>query len=155
MNEENITESRNKEEEKEYHLLVTRANSHRKLSDIETTLTSKSKRKTNYLSRFLSCVEHKTVDRKCPNCLVFPVQGALPNGKLPSGKQVLGYLFYTNSQETGQRQNNIHNVAADVMNHWIACNVYTVTYINVKSKLEKIMDTYTNKLKKTSCQEER
>ena len=38
---------------------------------------------------------------------------------------------------------NLHHVAADIMNHWIACNIYTVTFKSVRRKLEKMSTTYT------------
>ena len=57
---------------------------------------------------------------------------------------MLGYLFYTSTQNHGlQQAQNLHHVAADIMNHWIACNIYTVTHKSVREKLEKISTTYT------------
>ena len=147
MNEENNSVDISKEDEEEYNLLVTRANSHRKQLNVKTS-TPTANRKTNFLVKYLLCANHKKrlVDKnnRCTDCLVFPAQDALPNGKLPTGNQVLGYLFYTNYQDNGRQQNNIHNVAADLMYHWIKCNVYTVTHKNVKSKLEQMLNIYSN-----------
>ena len=101
-------------------------------------------RRTNYLTRYISSGKHKKADKSCNDCIVFPLQDKLPNGLLPTGKQVLGYLFYTYTQNHGPQQDeNPHHVVADIMNHWIACNIYTVTYKSVREKLEKMSTTYT------------
>ena len=50
---------------------------------------------------------------------------------------MLGYLFYTSTQNHGlQQTQNLHHVAADIMNHWTVCNIYTVTHKSVREKLE-------------------
>ena len=70
------------------------------------------------------------------------MQDKLPNGRLPTGKQVFGYIFYTSTQNNGlQQAQNFHHVAADIMNHLIACNIYTVTHKSVREKLEKMLTT--------------
>ena len=33
---------------------------------------------------------------------------------------------------------NLHHDAADIMNHWIACNIYTKTIKSIREKLEKM-----------------
>ena len=38
---------------------------------------------------------------------------------------------------------NLHHDAADIMNHWIACNIYTKTIKSIREKLEKMSQTYT------------
>lgn len=77
------------------------------------------------------------------------MQDKLPNTRLPTGLQVLGYFFYLNSvTEDCGKQNVIPDVVADVMNHWISCNIYTTSKRSVKNKLEKLVNTY-NSLKKT------
>ena len=50
-------------------------------------------RKTNYLTKYVSCGKHKNADKSCDDFIVVPVQDKLPSGCLPTGKQVLGYLF--------------------------------------------------------------
>ena len=41
------------------------------------------------------CGKHKNVDKSCDDFVVFSVRDKLPYGCLPTGKQVLGYLFCT------------------------------------------------------------
>ena len=41
-----------------------------------------------------------------------------------------------------QQAQNLDHVVADIMNHWIACNIYTVTHKSVREKLE-MSTTYT------------
>ena len=90
----------------------------------------------------------KKTDKACTDCITFPIQEKLPNGRLPTVKQALGHLFYTNTQNAGEQQSqNLHNVAADIMNHWISCNIYTITHKSVREKLSKFVVTY-EKLKK-------
>ena len=131
-----------KEDEYEYNPLVTRSNFH------QIILTDKEKpqvqQRTNYFTKYKSCGKHKNAGKSCDDCIVFPVQDKLPNGHLPTGKQVLGYFFYTSTQNHGlQQAQNHHNVAADIMNHWITCNIYTVTHKSVSEKLENKPTTYT------------
>ena len=38
---------------------------------------------------------------------------------------------------------NLHHGAADIMNNWIACNIYTVAHKSGREKLEKMSETYT------------
>ena len=54
----------------------------------------------------------------------------------------MGYLFHLNATEGGNM--NLQNAAADVMNHWVACNIYTTTQRMVRQKLEKLQNTYNN-----------
>ena len=43
----------------------------------------------------MSCGKHKNADKSWDDFVVFPVQDKLPYGSLPTGKQVLEYLFCT------------------------------------------------------------
>ena len=53
------------------------------------------------------------------------------------------YLFYTNKQNHGLQQiQNLHQVATDIMSHWIACNIYTVTQ-KCQRKVREMSTTYT------------
>ena len=54
--------------------------------------------------------------------------------------------FYLDALPDGNfdNKNVIPNVAADVMNHWISCNVYTITRKSITNKLEKLVITYNN-----------
>lgn len=140
----------NEQDNFEYDLLITRAKFHKKILEEKPTVSSSSgssssHRKTNYLVKTISCSKHKSADKDCGDCIIFPFQDKLPNGRLPSGKQVLGYLFYLNSQskaDGNQQASNHRHAAADVMNHWISCNIYTLCYKNVHKKLCNMSDTF-------------
>ena len=102
------------------------------------------KRKHNNIAKFILCRDHNGISKGCDKCLMFTVQESLPTGRLPTTKQVLGYLFYiTINNYCGQQQKNIPLVASDVILHWIACNVYTGTHRSVQNKLTKLLDNYT------------
>ena len=118
------------EDEHEYNLLVTRSNFHQRiLRDKEKTQVQQ---RTNYLTKYISCGKHKNAGKSCDDYIVFPVRDKLPNERLPTGKQVLGYFFYTSTQNHGlQQAQNLHHVAVDIMNYWITCNIYTVTHKSV------------------------
>lgn len=142
----NIEEERTVLENEEYDLLITRSGIHRRNANENHAADEKAKIKksTNHLLKFLLCSEHKTLDKSCSNCLVFPIQESLPNGKLPTTKQVIGYLFHINNSNNGKQHNNIPGVALDIMLHWITCNVYTIAFPNVKHYIKKVLDTYTS-----------
>ena len=58
---------------------------------------------------------------------------------------------YTSTQNHGlQQAQNLHHVAAYIMNLWMACNIYTVTHKSVREKLEKMSATYTTYTSHTS-----
>ena len=119
---DNISSVKNewsKEDQYEYNLLVTRSNFHQRI------LTDKEKpqvqRWLNYLTKHVTCGKNKNADKSCDD-FVFSSQNELPNGRLPTGKQVLRYLFYTSNQNHGlQRAQNLHQV-------YIYSHIYTVTY---------------------------
>ena len=133
------------EKDEEYQFLITRAKYHQRMLE-EEKLHSQKIRKTKYLSKFLTCANHKNPDKDCPHCVLFPVQDRLPNARLPTGLQVLGHFFYLNAlpDDNIGNKNVIPNVAADVMNHWISCNVYTITKRSVINELEKLVTNYNN-----------
>ena len=137
------------DEEAEYDFLVTRAKFHQRTLESDADDSPQLQRKKSFSGKFVSCSSHHSAaDKTCSDCVVFPMQDSLPNGRLPTGKQVLAYLFYLNYMEGGP-QKYVGNTAADVMNHWIACNVYTKTQKTVKTDIQKLLNTY-NDLKKVS-----
>ena len=96
------------------------------------------------LTKYIYGGKQKNADKSCDNCINFSVQDKLQNGGLPFGKQVLGYPFHTSTHNHGHQQvQNLHHVVADIMNHWIACNICAVTYKSVRDKLEKMSTIYT------------
>lgn len=130
-------------EDAEYSFLITRAKFHERNINSDAAVPSQPQRKTN-LGKFISCSSHHSAaDKICSQCIVFPMQESLPNGK-----QVFAYYFHLNCTEGGHY--NLHNRAVDVMNHWIACNVYTKNEKVVRKEIVKLFDTY-NKLKVTKA----
>ena len=99
--------------------------------------------KSNYLVKFISCCKHTKIVKDCQVCLIFRVQEQLPNGTLPTTKQVLAYLFYLNSENMGQKSNSA-DVALNLMLHWICANVYTIANKNVYLRKLKAVETYSS-----------
>ena len=85
--------SHSKEDKYEYNLLVTSPNFHQRILGDKEKLQVHWR--TNYLRKYLSCGEQKNADKSCENFVVFPMQEKLPYECLPTGKQVLEYLFCT------------------------------------------------------------
>ena len=140
------------EEQQEYELLVTRLNLHQKSKENQEKGSASTQiRKTTYLTKWLSCCSHmKHAEKSCSECFILPVQDHLPNGKLPTGEQVLGYLFFVSEQmrQSGKLGNSVvRDVAGDLLNHWINCNIYTQTPKSVTEKLQTLADRF-KKLKK-------
>ena len=133
--------------DKEFNFLVTRANfNQRKIAQDPEMSLSQNNRKTPYKSKFISCsAHHSSPNKTCSECITFPIQETLPNGKLPTVKQVLAYYFYVTNTEGV----DFNTVAADVMIHWIVCNVYTKCLKSVNQNLNEIVNTYNN-LKKVT-----
>ena len=90
--------------------------------------------------------KHKNADKSWDDFVVFPVQDNLPYGCLPTGKEVLGYLFWTHEIPGS----NLHHDAAFIMNHCIACNIYTATHKSARENLEKMTATHTTLKKHTA-----
>ena len=69
------------------------------------------------------CKTHKNAEyvTSCSECLLFPLQDSLPNGKLPTTGQVFWYYLPVNKEDS--RKNNVTDVASDIMLHWISCNI--------------------------------
>lgn len=136
------------DEDVEYDFLVTRAKFHQRNLDSDAAVSPQPPRKKSYSGKFVSCsLHHSAANKTCSQCIVFPMQDSLPNGRLPTGKQVLAYFFYLNYIDAGSH--NVQNTAADIMNHWVACNVYTKNVKAVKKDIQKLLNTY-NDLKKVS-----
>ena len=76
------------EKDEEYQFLITRAKYHQRMLE-EEKLHSQKIRKTKYLSKFLTCANHKNADKDCAHCLLFPVQDHLANARLPTKLQAI------------------------------------------------------------------
>ena len=57
----------------------------------------KLRSKNSYRQRKTTSSIKKNANKPCDDCIIFHVQDKLPNGHLPTGKQVLGYLFYNST----------------------------------------------------------
>ena len=133
------------EHNEEYDFLVTRASFHQKNDEELPSEKVTPSRKTKYLTKYISCHTHNSASKSCEKCLVLPIQTQLPNGKLPTGEQILGYLYYQNEQmriSGNLGHSSIRNVAGDLLNHWIDCNVYTKTLKVVSEKLKNLDDQF-------------
>ena len=73
----------------------------------------------------LFCKTHKNAKyvTSCSECLLFPLQDALPNAWLPTTGQVFSYYLAVNKEHS--EENNVADVASDIILHWISCNIYT------------------------------
>ena len=59
----------------QYKLLVTRASIyHIRKQELSTIVSSTTKMKSNYLSKFISCCKHTGIVNECQECLIFPAQ---------------------------------------------------------------------------------
>ena len=66
----------------------------------------------------------------------------MSQGRLRTTSQVLAYYLTMNKNNV--KTNNLVDVCSDVMLHWVLCNVYTVTQKVVLTKLEQLVETYSN-----------
>ena len=112
-------------------LLITRSGYYDRKSHDNTELDKtpgKNVTRKENTNCYILCYEHKTIVMDCENCFLSTVEKSLPNGRLPSTKQVLSYLFHRFDKNFGQQQMNIIRYAIiGVILHWISCNVYTIS----------------------------
>ena len=125
-------------EEEEYTLLCTRADTYSRADDNVMTPGPSAKRPK--IKKYSLRDSEDDVPR--------PFEESLPNGKLPLGKQVLGYYRYILQEcsltDTGQtisasKSEAVHSTALDISLHWIFNNVYTVSVHTVKKKLNDLL----------------
>ena len=123
----------------DYNLLMTRAKSYEKKLDITYSNPVNNKKKDSLRNRFfLVCKDHTIGNTwlkendDCLNYILFEVCSSLPNGKLPSLQNVLGYFFYQRSVEPTHEERNI---TLDLKLHWTYCNVYTQSSTTVQKRL--------------------
>ena len=86
--------------------------------------------------------------KTCETCFVLPIQEYLPNGRLPTAEQVLGYLFFQNEQNKQfgiLGRSCVRDVAGDLLCHWINCNVYTKTIKAVIEDLTTLDENFKTK----------
>lgn len=146
----------NEETDAEFDFLVTRAHLHQRCQEEVHAEKGTPSRKTNYLTKFISCAKHKNCDhpdkdvKTCDTCFVLPIKERLPNGKLPTAEQILGYLYYQNEQNKQfglLGRSCVHDVAGDLLYHWFNCNIYTKTLRAVKEEMITL-DTKFKKMKR-------
>ena len=138
------------DELKEYKTLCTRAHVYNSIleqsnASEKTPCTSKKDSRHKY---HLKCKEHYLagptwvkVNDACTQCVLF-TPSPLPSRRLPIVKQVLNYCFYLRSDPTYHHQSSDRDVAIDIMNHWIRCNVYTITLQNIVIRTANLLKTY-------------
>ena len=130
------------ESDDEYNSLVTRSKFYsRPQTDISAS--TPVRKSTRVGKNLLLCKEHndsKQVPGVCTECISFPVQESLPNGRLPTTGQVMSYMLTLNENNPGK--NNILDVASDIILHWISCNIYTKARKNVTIQLEDVFKNY-------------
>ena len=69
----------------------------------------------------------------------------LLTGRLPNHAQVLGYLLHCQKNDS-KKNLPIHNVAKDLVLHWVYCTIYTIRLHHVEYQLEMLVKEY-NRLK--------
>ena len=132
------------EEIKEYDALITRSTTHTRVISEEKPCTSTPKsRKTDRGKYSIHCAQHATQQQApsgCNDCVLFPMELTLPNGRLPTNSQVLSYYFTMNQNQRGV--SNFDHICLDIMLHWISCNVYTVSRKSVRKKLDDLINDF-------------
>ena len=131
-------------EELEFISLVTRYGVYVKNQQKSTTPSASTPLPSRKSNRdiTLACSDHKdSPSSSCEQCIHFPFEEKLPNGRLPLTKQVIS-LVSTMNLKDGKKKSNIHDVASDLILHWWSSNVYTIHKTYVISKLEKVMKNY-------------
>ena len=114
----------NSDEDEEYKLLVTRASVNQiRKQELSATASSTPKRKSNYLGKFISCRKHTEIVR-LSGMLNF---SSSRTTAMTEKEKVLGYLFYLNLQDMGQKNNNV-DVRLNLMLHWISANVSKISH---------------------------
>ena len=134
-------------EKQEYESLCTRATSYiKKCSQKKTVQISNKKSVRNKF--FLQCDEHNKKFKSswhkdcvnCEKCLNISPSEQLPNGTLPTTKQVLAFILHHCSLNSSSA---IHNdIVHDLMLQWVYCNIYTVSRKTVKKALEKLKSDF-------------
>ena len=132
----------------EYNLLVTRAKTYcEPVPTSEDTLQYGPKRKSTRKRHVIQCkLHHKQKwNIECDNCsdCIKCIENTLPNGRLPTLQVVLDYLFELRSNAQDRGASIEGQAALDIMNHWIYCNVYTISRKAVVNKITESLKTFT------------
>lgn len=136
---------------KEYNLLITRAQSYEKCNNEPVAKANILKTKiSNRNKTFILCELHEKKFNhrwnkecnECEKCICLQHETSLPNGKLPTKKQVLSYLFYYFEITKGQQHNKYADVASDLMLHWIFSNIYTIGEKRVKLQVKQLHESF-------------
>ena len=141
----------------EYGKLITRAREYEKertdtCLSTSTPVPKKASKGQPPRSKFLICQEHSNSESSlqqseishCSSCIKFKTAETLPNGVLPTCKEVLEYVL-TNKRicgQSGQKKNVVRECAVNLALHWIYCNVYTVSVSQIQREIETFFKTY-------------
>ena len=138
-----------KNEDNEYEMLVTRSGAYLRQSVDLQNETGKQRGKSSRKSPCILCKNHyskaNTWILDCNNCvdfIDFPCTPELPNGKLPTLQQTLADTLTCQDNDLGHKKKHTHNSSLDLMSHWIYCNIYTVSCVTVKKKLDERLVEY-------------
>ena len=94
-------------------ILCTTAKEYLKLPELESTPKQIQKR-TSRKKYFFNCKDHHIlpqawqdeVNSQCIECVKYEPMETLPNGKLPTGHELLQYLLTVKMQNTGCHENS-------------------------------------------------
>ncbi|KAL5469197.1 hypothetical protein EMCRGX_G030420 [Ephydatia muelleri] len=95
----------------------------------------------------MACVETRSRGRKCLGRVDYFESADLPHGVLPTNKAVIEVMLYLlRPRRAGQSQRSRSN-AADMLasvlqEHWIFCNLYTISKKNIKKHITKLYEDF-------------
>ena len=144
----------NGDELKENITLCTRAgtyqvNTEQESSGSNTTHSTPIASKKDFRHvHFLKCKNHCLAAPKwtkdndeCANCILFN-SSPLPNRRLSTVKDVICYYFYLHATPAYHHQAADQDTATDIMNHWISCNVYTISLKSIVKRVSTLRTRY-------------
>ena len=95
----------------------------------------------------MACVETRSRGRKCLGRVDYFESADLPHGVLPTKKAVIEVMLYLlRPRRAGQSQRS-RSDAADMLasvlqEHWIFCNLYTISTKNIKKHIIKLYEDF-------------
>ena len=142
--------------ENDYDSLVTRTHEYQRT--LESPLSSPPSRKKGFLPKrnhvYLKCKAHtnpnvakskdswKEENTTCSSCIKYESRDYLRSGILPIGKEVMEYLLTLRSKLNGLPGDKQRLVALDVKLHWIFCNVYPLSLVTIRERVDTMFKEY-------------
>ena len=97
----------------------------------------------------MKCEEHynedvnwNIVSSNCEHGIDFGMTINLTIKKLPTLGEVISYTLNMYQTDKGHKETILNNSTLDLMNHWIYCNVYTMTYTTIRKKIAGYLTEY-------------